>query len=213
MKSKVLAALKPLLASRGFNKEELEGLAEIAAKNLTDASTTQEIDDVINGIIPYADLMQRVGNRMVSSVEHKYKGWIDPSKVEPPKQEPPKQEPPKQEEPKGLTAEEIQKLISDGIAAGLKPYQEREEKQRLHTLLNSHDKVKAIPEAFRSKYVVEKEEDIDNVATQMEADFTELKQALITSGEFVAPPTSGGGSSETDDLINMLHAMGEKATK
>lgn len=207
MKSKVLAMLKPILASKGFNKEELEGLAEIAAKNLTEASTSEEIDNVVNGIIPYADLMQRVGNRMVTSVESKYKGWIDPSKVEPPKQEPPK------EEPKGLTADEIQKLISEGIAAGLKPYQEREEKQRLHTLLNSHDKVKTIPEAFRNKYVVEREEDIDNVATQMEADFAQVKQALVTSGEFVTPPTSGGGASETDDLINMLHAMGEKAMK
>ena len=60
MKGKVLTILKPLLASKGFSKEELESLAEIAAKNLTEASTEEEINNAASGIIPYADVMQKV---------------------------------------------------------------------------------------------------------------------------------------------------------
>lgn len=210
MKSKVLAVLKPLLANRGFNKEELEGLAEIAVKNLNEASTDEDINNVVNGVIPYADLMQKVSNRMVTSVEHKYKGWINPNDVPKPDPTP---EPPKKDEPKGLSMEDIQKMIADGISEGLKPYKEREEKQRLQTLLYSHEKVKAVPEEFRNLYSLNKEEELETVASRMEADYTAIKQALIKSGEFVAPPQQGSGASETDDLVNMLHAMGEKGNK
>lgn len=204
MKGKVLAILKPLLASKGFSKDELEGLADIAAKNLTEASNEEEINNAVSGIVPYAELMQKVGNRMVSSVENKYRGWVDPKSIEQTPQ--PKSEP----EPKGITPEDIQKMIAEGIEAGLKPYREREEKQRLQTLLYSHEKVKSVPDMFRNKYSIEKEEDLEAVAAQVENDFTALKQSLVTSGEFVAPPQSGNGAGEVDGLIGKLQAMGAK---
>lgn len=203
MKGKVLAILKPLLASKGFSKDELEGLAEIASKNLSEASTEEDINNAASGIVPYAELMQKVGNRMVSSVENKYKGWIDPKTIEPKPE-------PKPQEPKGLSTEDIQKLISEGVEAGLRPYKEKEEKQRLHTLLFSHEKVKSVPEIFRSKYAIEKEDDLETVAAQIENDYTALKQSLLTSGEFVTPPQSGNGSGEVDDLITKLQNMGAK---
>ena len=202
MKGKVLTILKPLLASKGFSKDELEGLAEIASKNLTEASTEEEINNAISGVVPYAELMQKVGNRMVSSVENKYRGWVDPKSID--------QKPEPEPEPKGLTPEDIHKLIAEGIEAGLKPYKEREEKQRLQSLLYSHEKVKCVPEMFRNKYNIEKEEDLESVAAQMESDFTALKQSLITSGEFVAPPQSGNGAGEVDDLITKLQNMGAR---
>jgi hypothetical protein len=205
MKGKVLAILKPLLASKGFSKDELEGLAEITAKNLTEASTDEEINNAVSGVVPYAELMQKVGNRMVSSVENKYRGWIDPKTIEP---NPQPIEP--KPEPKGITPEDIQKMIAEGIEAGLRPYREKEEKQRLQTLLYSHEKVKSVPEMFRSKYSIEKEEDLETVAAQVENDFTALKQSLVTSGEFVTPPQSGNGAGEVDDLIGKLQAMGAK---
>ena len=210
MKGKVLAILKPLLASKGFSKDELESLAEIAAKNLTEASTEEEINNAASGIIPYADVMQKVGNRMVTSVENKYRGWVDPKSIEPKLK--PQETEPKPQEPKGLTAEDIQKLIADGIEAGLRPYREREEKQRLQTLLYSHDKVKSVPDVFRNKYSIEKEEDLEVVAAQIENDYTALKQSLINSGEFAAPPQSGNGAGEVDDLITALQNMGAKAS-
>lgn len=208
MKEKVLNLLKPLLASKGFSKEELEGLADIATKNLTDASTEEEINNVVNGIVPYADMMQKVGNRYASTVEKKYEGWVKPKDEPTP---PAPKEEPKPSENQGLSAEDIQKLVDEKVQAILKPYQERDEKQRLQNLLYSNDKVKAIPEVFRNKYSLDKEENLDTVVTQMETDYAALKQSLVTSGEFAAPPSSGSGAGDSDDLISTLQAMGAKA--
>ena len=58
-------------------------------------------------------------------------------------------------------------MISDGIAAGLKPYKEKEERERLDNLLQSSDKLKDVPEVFRRQYRLEKEEDLDNMLTKI----------------------------------------------
>lgn len=207
MKQKVLDILKPLVASKGFKRTELEGLAELIAKNLDDASTDEEINNAVSGILPYAELMQKIGNRYAADIEKKYEGWVKPT----PTQEPPAP-PVDDKQPKGLTAEEIQALIAEGIANGLKPYQEREEKNRLQNLLFSNEKVKSIPESFRSRYTLDKEENLDALATQMENDYANLKQELLKSGQFAEPPATGGGGN-SDDLIAAFKGMSERAQK
>lgn len=210
MKQKVLDVLKPLVASKGFKRAELEGLADIIAKNLTEESTEDEINNAVSGILPYAELMQKIGNRYAADVEKKYEGWVKPEENKPAT---PPEPPVREEQPKGLTTEEIQKLIADGIANGLKPYQEREEKNRLQNLLFANEKVKSMPESFRSHYTLDKEENLDSLAAKMEADYANLKQELLKNGEFATPPTSGGGLGSSDDLIAALQAMGAKADK
>lgn len=207
MKEKVLALLKPLLAARGFKSKELEGLAEIAAKNLTDASTDEEINNVVNGIVPFADLMQKVGNRYATEVEKKYEGWVKPGGKEITEGNPSGGGKPSGVNKPTLTAEELAALIETKVSERLRPYEEREEKQRLQNLLFANEKVKSLPESFRSKYTLDKEENLDSLATKMETDFAELKQELLKSGTFATPPTSGG-AGESDDLINALKRMG-----
>lgn len=207
MKQKVLSLLKPLLASKGFSKEELEGLAGIAALNLNESSTDEDVNNAVSGVVPYAEMMQRVANRMVSTVENKYKGWVDPSKVDATK-------PTEIESKPTFSMDDIQKLIaervSEGIEAGLRPIREKEEKQRLQSILYAHEKVKSVPEAFRSKYTLDNEDNLETVATQMETDYTALRQELIKSGEFATPPQQGEVVGESDDLIQKLQNMGKK---
>ena len=212
MKEKVLAVLKPMLASKGFKKQELEGLADIVAKNLKDDSTEEEINNAAIGIVPYAELMQKVGNRYASEIEKKYEGYVKPSTD--------KDEPDiKKEEPldknnqtsQSLTQEQIQKMIADGIAEGLKPYREKEERTRLQSLLYANEKVKSVPESFRSRYTLDKEDNLEALAAQIETDYASLKQELLKSGEFTAPPQKGAEGGDNDDLISALKAMGEKA--
>lgn len=213
MKNKVLAIIKPLFASKGLTKEELESLAEIAAKNLTDASTEEEIKNVANGLEPYAELMQKHGNRLVTSTTDKFKGHISAEEhkkivdeLAALKEKYEKTPPPT--EPKSLTQEEIQKLISDGIAAGLAPMREKEEKARLSGLLMNSEKLKSIPEVFRSKYALDKEENLDTVVSKIESDWAELKQDAIKSGSFIEAPFSG--STSVDDDIEMLKKINAK---
>ena len=44
-------------------------LAELIAKNLDDASTDEEINNAVSGILPYAELMQKIGNRYAADIE------------------------------------------------------------------------------------------------------------------------------------------------
>ena len=97
-------------------------------------------------------------------------------------------------------------MISDGIAAGLKPYKEKEERERLDNLLQSSDKLKDIPEIFRRQYRLDKEEDLDNMLTKINDDYTALKQSMVSSGQFVAAPTPATKESEDDDFRKMMEA-------
>lgn len=213
MKQKLFNVLKPLVANKGLSKDEIEGLAEIYAKNLTETSTDEEINNVANGIVPIAELMQKNGNRMATSVETKYKGFVDPTKLDKynewlkQQSEPPKPPVPPTEPPAPMTAEQIQKLIADGIAAGIKPFQEQQEKSRLATLLGSHEKVKGVPEVFRQRYSLDKEENLETLASQIESDYAALKQDLIRSGQFQETTPPGGGGDTTDADIQELQAM------
>lgn len=217
MEKKLFNVLKPLVADKGLSKEEIEGLAKIYAKNLTETSTDEEINNVANGIIPIADMMQKTGNRLATSVETKYKGYVDPATLEkynewlkeqgkpivPPTPAPPAQP--------TLTAEDISKMIQESIAASLRPMQEQQEKARLSSLLSAHEKVKSIPQAFRSRYTLDKEEDLESVASQMESDYAELKQQLIRDGVFQKAPEKA--NENIDDDIQALQDMVTAAQK
>lgn len=212
MEKKLFNVLKPLVANKGLSKEEIEGLAKIYAKNLTETSTDEEINNVANGIIPIADMMQKTGNRLATSVETKYKGYVDPATLEKYNKWLKEQEkpivPPAQPT---LTAEDISKMIQESIAASLRPMQEQQEKARLSSLLSAHEKVKSIPQAFRSRYTLDKEENLESVASQMESDYAELKQQLIRDGVFQKAPEKA--NENIDDDIQALQDMVTAAQK
>lgn len=210
MKERLLTVLRPLVANKGLSKEEVEGLAAAFVGNLSETSTDDDVRNVANSANAIAELMQKSSSRQVSAVEQKYKDYV-PKPKDDPKPDP---EPKKPEPTAGLTAEQIQKMIADGIAAGLKPVNEAKEKERLQTLLFANEKVSKIPEFFRKGYSLDKEEDLDSVVLKMETDYAAAKQEMLKSGEFVAPPTPPQSQDvETDDLINRLHKMAEEGTK
>ena len=131
IKERVLASMKTSYAKYGFKKDELNSLADIVVANLTEDSTDEDVTSAVKTAEAYASMMQTVYNRGISETNKKYEGYI-------PKPDPkPEPDPKPKPEPKQLTAEEIQKMISEGIANGLKPYQERVEKERLNSLLQN----------------------------------------------------------------------------
>lgn len=205
---RVLAAAKTSYAKYGFKREELTKISNLIAANLKDESTDEEISTALKNNEGYAEMMQSVYNRGVTETNKKYEGYVKPEPPTPPTPPVPPTEPPVP--PSGLTAEQVQKMISDGIAAGLKPYKEKEERERLNNLLQTSDKLKDVPEVFRKQYHLEKEEDLDNVLTKITNDYTALKQTMVSSGQFVEAPTPSGQGSEDDDFIKM---MGESAQR
>lgn len=209
IKERVLASMKTSYAKYGFKKDELSKLADIISANLKDDSTDEDIATSLTANEGYAQMMQSVYNRGVSETNDKYKDYIPKPKDEPKPTAPPT--PPA--EPKTLSAEDIQKLIAEGISKGLQPYKEREEKARLNTLLQGNTKLKDVPKVFRERYHLDKEEDADKVADQIVADYTELKQGLVQNGTFVEAPKKGNEGSDDDDFRKMMEQSAQRVAE
>nr|DAM00184.1 MAG TPA: hypothetical protein [Caudoviricetes sp.] len=195
MKKKLIQVLKTLYASKGFKANELEELADILSSSLKEDSTDEEISNVANGAASYVNMLQKVGNRYASAIEEKYKGYVKPN-VTKDKTEP--------IEENTLTKEAIAKLISEGIEEAIKPIQQQRESERLSQVLSSNEKTKGIPAKFISRYKLEKEEDLDNVASQIAQDYADERKAILESLGIAEPPTSGGDADSDEGFVKLM---------
>lgn len=224
IKEKVLASCKTSFAKYGLKKDELAKLVDqiVAGRGLTDESTDENVTEAITAVEPYVGMMQAAFNRAVSETTKKYEGWVDPKATPTPPTNPPAPPvPPTTETP--LTAEAVakmiaevkndqQKAVNEAVAAALAPYKEREERTRLATLLQSNEKLKNVPEVFRSRYQLDKEENLDSVVEQINNDFTTMKQALVADGTFVSAPNTSTPQSEQDDFIKRMEGFAQRNT-
>lgn len=222
IKEKVLASCKTSFAKYGLKKDELAKLVDqiVAGRGLTDESTDEDVTKAITAVEPYVGMMQAAFNRAVSETAKKYEGWVDPKATPtPPTNTPAPPVPPATETP--LTAEAVakmiaevkndqQKAVNEAVAAALAPYKEREERTRLAALLQSNEKLKNVPEVFRSRYQLDKEENLDSVVEQINNDFTTMKQALVADGTFVSAPTTSTPQSEQDDFIKRMEGFAQR---
>lgn len=222
IKEKVLTSCKTSFAKYGLKKDELAKLVDqiVASRGLTDESTDENVTEAITAVEPYVGMMQAAFNRAVSETTKKYEGWVDPKATPTPPTPPPAPPvPPTTETP--LTAEAVakmiaevkndqQKAVNEAVAAALAPYKEREERTRLATLLQSNEKLKNVPEVFRSRYQLDKEENLDSVVEQINNDFTEMKQKLVADGIFVSAPTTSTPQSEQDDFIKRMEGFAQR---
>ena len=219
IKEKVLASCKTSFAKYGLKKDELAKLVDqiVAGRGLTDESTDENVTEAITAVEPYVGMMQAAFNRAVSETAKKYEGWVDPKATPTPPTNTPA--PPATETP--LTAEAVakmiaevkndqQKAVNEAVAAALAPYKEREERTRLAALLQSNEKLKNVPEVFRSRYQLDKEENLDSVVEQINNDFTTMKQALVADGTFVSAPTTSTPQSEQDDFIKRMEGFAQR---
>ena len=195
MKKKLIQVLKTLYASKGFKANELEELADVLSSSLKEDSTDEEISNVANGAESYVNMLQKVGNRYASAIEEKYKGYVKPNVTE---------NKTKPIEENSLTKEAIAKLISEGIAEAIKPIQQQRESERLSQVLSSNEKLKGIPVKFISRYKLEKEEDLDNVASQIAQDYADERKAILESLGIAEPPTSGGDADSDEGFVKLM---------
>lgn len=195
MKKKLIQVLKTLYASKGFKANELEELADVLSSSLKEDSTDEEISNVANGAESYVNMLQKVGNRYASAIEEKYKGYVKPNVTE---------NKTKPIEENSLTKEAIAKLISEGIAEAIKPIQQQRESERLSQVLSSNEKLKGIPAKFISRYKLEKEEDLDNVASQIAQDYADERKAILESLGIAEPPTSGGDADSDEGFVKLM---------
>lgn len=220
IKERVLSTAKTSFAKYGLKKEELDKLVSQLASGLTDESSDEDVTKAVNGIEPYVGMMQSVYNRAVSETNDKYKGWKKPdSNPQPPT--PPTPPAPPTLPTENLTAEQVakmiadantnnQKAIADAVAAAIAPFKEKEQKEHLSALLQGSEKLKNIPQAFRSRYSLDREEDLESVAQRVVDDYTALKQEMTSSGQFVEAPRQSTPESEEEDFIKQMQGFSER---
>lgn len=217
IKDRALTAIKQNYAKFGLKAEELDKLATHIAGGLKDESTDDELNTAVEGAKFYAEMMQSVGNRKATEVQNKYKDYI-PKPADP---EPPTPPTPPTPPAGALTLEQVQKMIDqskadnqkaidDAVKAATAPFLAQQEKARLNGLLMNHDKLKNIPKTFSGKYSLDKEENLDAVASQIESDFTSFKQEMISSGQFVEAPSPSSPQQEADDFVTAMKGFAER---
>lgn len=212
IKEKVLTSAKTSFAKYGLKKDELSKLVDliVASRGLTDESKDEDVTSAITAVEPYVGMMQSSFNRAVSETTKKFDGWIDPNhKPSPPVP------------PTELTQEQVQQMIAEAtkgnqqaikeaVAAAIAPYKEKEERARLNDLFGKSDKLKDIPEQFRSRYQLDKEENLETLAQQCADDWTALKQSLVASGSFVEAPKATSPEDERNDFIKRMQGFSER---
>ena len=255
---KINEVLKPLVVDKGFKEAELMDFANVVSKSLTDESTEDDIRKAVESALPYAELIQKVGNRYASGIEQKYKGFVSPDSltqklneaVEGAKKETKetlsaefntifesykksqetkledllkKSDKPVEKASESLSKEDVEemikskmfskedlaKLISTQIEQAFAPYKEKEQRERLDSMLKDHEKLKSIPSTFLSMYRLEKETDLEELVAKIETDYASMIQEQIKSGDFVAPP-KGIAKREEEDVLKFLNSIGKK---
>ena len=221
IKDRVLAASKTSFAKYGLKSRELSTLVDqiIANRGLTDESKDEDVNGAITAFEPVVGLMQTMFNRAQIETEKKFEGWVDPND---PKNKPtPPVTPTPPVPPTGLTQEQVQqmiaeasansqKAISDAVAQAIAPYKEREEKARLTSLLQGNEKLKDIPEVFRTRYQLDKEENLDATVQKITDEWTALKQGLVSSGQYVEAPRTSSKADEQNDFIKAMQGYSER---
>lgn len=218
IKEKVLTSAKTSFAKYGLKKDELSKLVDliVASRGLTDESKDEDVTSAITAVEPYVGMMQSSFNRAVSETTKKFDGWIDPNHKPSPPAPPTPPVPPTE-----LTQEKVQQMIAEAtkgnqqaikeaVAAAVAPYKEKEERARLNDLFGKSDKLKDIPEQFRSRYQLDKEENLETLAQQCADDWTALKQSLVASGSFVEAPKATSPEDERNDFIKRMQGFSER---
>lgn len=204
MKKKLINLLKTSYSDKGFNAAELEGIADllITSNNLKDEATDEELSNAVSGASSYVNLLQKVGNRYASQVESKYQGYVKPT---PPAPKPNEGD----NKPTGITQEQINEMLKTSIEEALKPFKEAEAQKHLESVLRSQDKLKGIPDKFVARYKLDKEENAETLATQIEQEYAEERKTILEAMGLAETPYfgSGGASSEDDFAAKMKEAQ------
>lgn len=70
--------------------------------------------------------------------------------------------------------------------------------------------MKDVPQQFRSRYQLDKEENLETLAQQCADDWTALKQSLVANGNFVEAPKVTSPEDEQNDFIKMMQGFSER---
>jgi hypothetical protein len=205
MKSKILQALKPKVASLGFTNEELESVAEQISETLQEDADEDQINAGIDAVIPYLKLSQSAATRIVNAQK---------KKVEKPKKKESPASPEAETESENPDEDKFNKLLAVI----------EEQNKKIDSLINKdqkatrrsifESKLKELPPELRAtklkdfeRMSFQDQEDFDNYISEVEEDIPTILQGLANTNLSATgkPFKSGALKNEaTDDEVKNI---------
>lgn len=193
------ARLKAKTTAAGVNlsKDRIAAIADRLHKKFPDlteeADHDQKLDDY-NDLQPFDETAKQ--DDRLRTLEAKTK---EPIKQEPPPTDPPKTDPP----PAKTDAEKLAALeLQFGqLSETVKNYQVKDARQKLNESFQAKLAAKKIPAAFAKRFSVEKEEDIETVLEEAEADFNTMMTEAGANKDIGNKETPKGGSARTNGKV------------
>lgn len=188
IQERVLAALKPAVASKGFGEKTIEGLATNLATGLTDESTDEEITTAINGASNYFNLMQSENTRYVNEWKKKNPAPSNPNPV------------PQPTNPNPTNTEPAPNSVEAKLAELENNYKKLMEQNNALSLKEKWSKLSEANgitnQTLISKWQPSKEEDFDSAMEELKAFSTEFVKKAANDK---SPGRPGSGTPTDPD--------------
>lgn len=218
MKEKILQFLKTKL--NGVQDSYLEGVAERFSKIITEEAQIETVlnDGVIDAIRIPATQLQAEGDRRANdavktSVENfrKKHNLDENGKPIQQQQQQPQTDPNEPEWFKAYRAKQEQETAE--LRTKLEGYEKKETKSALATKVKAKLAEKNVPESYLKgrNLEVESEEQVDELVSQIEGDYTTFHQDLVNQGVVVEKPSEGGGDVDKSSVDDYLEEKFPKA--
>ena len=208
MKTKVLQAMKPKVASLGFTKEEIESVVDSISETLEEDATEEQINAQIDAVIPYLKLSQSAVTRIVNA-KKKEETLPKAPKVSTPTETEQGAEPEDKFEKllKVIEAQnaKIDSLVNKDVTAS--------RRQTYSAML------KDLPEAIQKtklkdfdRMSFKDQDDYDTFVQEAEVDIPVIKQAIANSdlAEMDQPFLGKKNQNEESAFIEMMKSMNSK---
>ncbi len=192
MKEKILAALKTKFQNLGFTEKAFGGVADYLAATVTEED---KIETAISGVEPLLKSFQGDIDKRVNDAVAKTKAELE-KKTEDPKGNPKSKE---------GNDDEVPQWAKD-MQAKLEAYEKKESQSALTLKLRDTLKQKGVTESYlkRISLSVNSENEIEQLATEIEADFLATKQDMINQGLVAEAPKNNGGIADKAEIDDYL---------
>lgn len=193
MKDKLLQLLKTKFKNLGFGDKAFDGVAEFLSKTV---SKEEDIETAIGGVEPLLKAFQGDNDKIRNEKAELQRKLEELEKGK--KQEPgdPKL-PADPGEPEWFKSyREKQDADTLALKQKIEGYEAKEKQSTLLSKVKAKLSEKKIPEAYWSKrnLKLESEEQLDQIITDIETDYTSFKQEMVNAGVMIdVPPSSDGG--------------------
>lgn len=216
---RVLVRLKPKVASLGFSRLELEGVAARIDGNLKEDATEEDIDAAIDAVLPYLELAQSSANRIINKAKEGGDGKSTATDESKTTEKPTTKEGDKGNESAGATSknnDDLQKAIANAMKEALAPLSRRLEAIEGEKVTTSRlSKIQEIAKKAGGSYektllknfgrmTFASEDDFTSYLDEVEADVDAYVQENSNNGLSNSPKPKGGAAGGKEAIDPML---------